>query len=963
VADEAEALIDLATAISDGAPVDWPSVQSSNISDADRAVLQHLRVIAEIVSLQQRLASQPVHASVVDELRQEEPRAPDAREALPSWGPLRLIRLVGQGAFGEVYRAWDSRLDREVALKLLRRRESRRSTGSSLVDEGRLLAKVRHPNVITVYGAERIGDHVGVWMEFVDGPTLAQLVASNGPFAPDEVARIGRDLCGALAAVHRAGLLHRDIKAQNVMRDADGRVVLMDFGAGREEQTAVASPRDMAGTPLYLAPEIFDEAAASVQSDIYSLGVLLYHLTTGAYPVDASTFVAIRDGHRRGVRRLLADARPDLPRALAGVIDRALSPDPVVRFSTADEMARSLEAPTERGSRHALWLSAAALVVAGVVGAVVLTRSTRPTSQPFTTVSGEAAVTVRRFGQPDDVAFDGIPSADGRYLPYIESKAGNLILLDLTTGGKRPLTQFAGFQSSGGNINTGPSMSPDDSRVAYVWDTDHSTELYVVDADGSHARSLVRDTELHRWWGIEPFEWTRDGRFILVAIHRKDGTHTIALVSSDDGSVRTLKTSRQFAYRISLSPDGRYVAYDASPDPAVDAHDIYVLATDGSYDARIVEDPADDSHPIWTPDGRGLLFTSTRTGSTAVWHVAMAQGRPAAVPDLVNRDMGQMFPIGVTERGTMFYLRQTGMVDVYTGDLDPVSGKLRGSATAASRGFVGTNISPDWSRDGRFLTYVSQRGNGIVGPGSRVLVIRSLADGGERTISPPLHFYIAPRWAPDGRSIYVTGATSSEEYGLIQVDAANGAILASVLGDGNFSSGALSRDGRTYISSDSGRIVETELASHRKTVVPLAASAGKPLFVALSPDEQSFAFSTPTSPAGTWVAVVPRRGGEPRILVKATEPEFVQLQAWAPDGTWLLFDKGRSVNGQTGQPTELWRVDVADGRAESMGFSMVGLRDLRIHPDGGRFAFTAGWPSRELWVMENFLPAPATRTH
>ena len=270
MADEAEALIDLATAISDGAPVNWPSVQSSNTSEADRAVLKHLRVIAEIVSLQQRLASQPVHTSVVDELRQDVPYAPDARETLPSWGPLRLIRLVGQGAFGEVYQAWDSRLDREVALKLLRRRESRRSAGSSLVDEGRLLAKVRHANVITVYGAERIGDHVGVWMEFVDGPTLAQVVTSNGPFAPAEVARIGRDLCGALGAVHRAGLLHRDIKAQNVMRDPDGRVVLMDFGAGREDHAAVAASCDMAGTPLYLAPEIFDGAAASACCSITS---------------------------------------------------------------------------------------------------------------------------------------------------------------------------------------------------------------------------------------------------------------------------------------------------------------------------------------------------------------------------------------------------------------------------------------------------------------------------------------------------------------------------------------------------------------------------------------------------------------------------------------------------------------------------------------------------------------------
>ncbi len=965
MADDAGALVDLATAISDGTPIDWQSVRSSHVTEADRSLLRHLHVIADIVSLQQRLASQPAHASVIDELRRAPAGVQDAREALPSWGPLRLIGLLGQGAFGEVYRAWDPRLDREVALKLLRRRDSRRAAGSALIDEGRLLAKVRHPNVITVYGAERIGDHVGIWMELIDGPTLGQVVADGGPLAPDEVARIGRELCAALAAVHHAGLLHRDIKAQNVMRDTNGRIVLMDFGAGREDQAALARAHDVAGTPLYLAPEIFEGNGASVQSDLYSLGVLLYHLATGAFPTHAATYGGIREAHRRRECRLLADARPDLPRALAGIIDRALSPDPAARFESADEMGRLFEAPSSGRFRNAGWYAAAALVIIGVAGTVVLTRAARSTTpdRAFKTVTGDAAVTVRRFGQPGDVAVDGIPSADGRYLPYTESNAGNLTLLDLTTGAKRQLTHFTSFAGSGGAIDAPPTISRDNSRVAYAWTTEHGSELRVVNSDGSNARTLTRDAEGRRWWGVEPFEWTRDGRFVLVAIHLKDGTHAIALVSTGDGSTRVLKTTGQVASRVSLSPDGRYVAYDAAPDPSVDVHDIYVLASDGSFDSRIVDDPANDTAPVWTPDGGGILFISDRTGTSGVWHVPVDRDHASAPPALVNRDMGQVVPVGITEGGTFFYLRRTGMVDVYTGELEPVSGRLRGTTAAASRGFVGSNISPDWSPDGRFLAYVSQRGTGIVGPRSRVLVIRSLADGQERTISPPLRFYIAPRWATDGRSIYLKGLTSSDEFALLRIDAASGAVLWSWRGPGaTFFPGELSRDGRSYLATENGRIVEIDLESGRAAAVPLPASAGKPLYVALSPDQRSIGFSTVATANETVVAVVSRQGGDPRVLVRATRPEFVSVQAWARDGTSLLFAKTRSVNGQNDGPADLWRVHVADGRVEPVGVSMVGLREVRVHPDGGRIAFSAGWPTLELWVMENFLAALPPRT-
>src|SRR4051812_42389118 len=142
-------------------------------------------------------------------------------------------------------------------------------------------------------------------MELVRGVTLEQQIAAHGPLSAREAAAVGIDLCRALAAIHAAGLIHRDVKAQNVMREDGGRIVLMDLGTGREIHQAgrPVSP-DLAGTPLYLAPEIFSGAPASERTDLYSLGVLLYHLVTGSFPVRATTIPELQAGHATGGVRL-----------------------------------------------------------------------------------------------------------------------------------------------------------------------------------------------------------------------------------------------------------------------------------------------------------------------------------------------------------------------------------------------------------------------------------------------------------------------------------------------------------------------------------------------------------------------------------------------------------------------------------------------------------------------------------
>ena len=148
------------------------------------------------------------------------------------WGRLELLELVGKGTFGEVYRARDAQLQREVAVKLLHVGRPHDGLVDRMLHEARALARVQHPNVVIVHDAEERDGRVGLCMEFVRGRTLEQLLLAEGPRGAREAALIGQDLCQALAAVHAAGLVHRDVKAQNVMRENGGRVVLMDFGAG-----------------------------------------------------------------------------------------------------------------------------------------------------------------------------------------------------------------------------------------------------------------------------------------------------------------------------------------------------------------------------------------------------------------------------------------------------------------------------------------------------------------------------------------------------------------------------------------------------------------------------------------------------------------------------------------------------------------------------------------------------------
>jgi tetratricopeptide (TPR) repeat protein len=311
-------------------------------------------------------------------LNHEDPGSAEMPPVSEAWGSFRLLARVGHGSFGEVYRAWDPDLEREVAVKLLlpgsvEHEEDYRA----FLREARALAAVQHPNIVHVYGIDRHDGRVGYWTDFVRGKTLSFLVSAQGPFGYREAALIGLDVAKALSAVHRAGLLHRDIKAENVMREEGGRILLMDFGLSTLPQLQTG----VAGTPTYMAPELFSGSPASVASDIYAVGVLLFYLVTGQHPVRLGGLTAREAAAAISKRRALIDLRPDLSESFMRTVSVAMEMDPAKRYASAGQLAEALAetlgaagtvaAPPKAASKTTLWVTIAALLLLAVAGSAL----------------------------------------------------------------------------------------------------------------------------------------------------------------------------------------------------------------------------------------------------------------------------------------------------------------------------------------------------------------------------------------------------------------------------------------------------------------------------------------------------------------------------------------------------------------------------------------------------------------
>jgi predicted ATPase len=330
--------------------------------DGDRLLRAALRVVDGRSNDWSALAEEsPAHAPILDKLRELEAvaelfRLPssnlDALQELAApgervlfrWGHLRALERIGRGGYGDVYRAFDDTLQREVALKLLHSESP--ATNTDLLAEARRLARIRHPNVLTVLGADMHDARVGIWFDLLRGPTLEDRLQGTA-VQPDEAISILLDVCDALEAVHAAGLVYGDLKANNVVLDEQGHAVLCDFGSSRPTHDS-ANPGFHSGSPLALPPEAFQGSTPGIAGDVYATGVLFFRLLTRVHPIDASSLDELIAQHEQQKRHALRDLRPDLPAEWHAFSERLLAWKPEERYDSIDAVRAEAETCLER---------------------------------------------------------------------------------------------------------------------------------------------------------------------------------------------------------------------------------------------------------------------------------------------------------------------------------------------------------------------------------------------------------------------------------------------------------------------------------------------------------------------------------------------------------------------------------------------------------------------------------------
>jgi serine/threonine protein kinase/Tol biopolymer transport system component len=922
-ADRESHLEELAAAVADGRRVDWRTLHARARHERERRQLGHLELIAAMA------------AGVADEPSRPTPvLTPNS-----DWGSLRIIEYVGRGRQGEVYRAWDPELERTVALKLL---AAAVETSRAAVTEGRLMARVHHPNVVTIFGSREIDGRTGLWMEFVDGPTLERDLAERGPFSAGELMAVAMSLCAALDAVHGKGLVHQDVKTQNVLRDSSGRIVLGDFGTVSVHAGEDAGARgEVAGTPRYMAPELFDEAAPTFRSDIYSLGVLLFRLASGRYPSDAESLSELRRA-LQAPSPSIAEFRPDLPAALQVAIDTALQRDPNRRFASAREMLQDLEAaPGHR--RPWPWSSVTQLacsiaISVAVSGGMTLDLESRPRTETARKIS--SGVAVDRSGEP---------SRDGRWLTFVDPATGNLAIQNLATGVSRILTEGRGWIA--GDYASWSRLSPDARQVAYEWWSaiDHETQLRVIDVDSKTWRILMRRSPGR----LRPVRWTPDGARVLTVLSDQ-GPPEIGELEIVSARYRRISVLAALPGHIDLSPDGKWLAVDLPASGRGDA-DIQVIDRQNGSIRYSLAEPANDHHPMWTATGSRMVFLSDRDRTVSLWSVGIAPGGRA--PELLKRDVGDIAPAVMTPGGSLYYTVQSKpLQNIFHAPLQGLTASAE--PQVAGERFIDASTGPAWSPDGSTLAFYSLTNE-------PKLIVRSTA--GDRLLSLPpgtvSPFYSGPRWFPDSRTLLIfVRPAPGRAAAFMRIDAATGDTLAvhqSAMTSA-VSSFVLAPDGSAIFwtvqrTSDgpapSGRLMRFDLRTRTETELRRDEWFTT---VAVSPDSREIAyFTTKPSDGADYpgaVDVMPAIGGTPREVFRDRiwqNGGRYNTLAWTADGRALMFVRD---DGQ------LWQVAVSGGLPQQMGISTRGrIKSVTMHPTRPLLTFgTAEVDRNELWLLENF---------
>jgi len=637
-----------------------------------------------------------------------------------------------------------------------------------------------------------------------------------------------------------------------------------------------------------------------------------------------------------GLVRRFSRSRP-LP-AMAGILE------------TKSQLKRRITMIAQFKKNSYRW-SPLGVILVIILACISLPDARRSKASGIPAAEPSALVARQVWTDTADPQFMGAPSPDGKYLSYVDWETGYLSVHELDTGKNRRLTNKRRSQGFVGNS----VFSPDGRQVAYYWwSQEKGSELHIVGLDGSEPRVVNQDEEISIYSrGIYPTGWTPDGKHILALGRKRDRSLEILLVPVADEPVRILKTLGKKLPGgpripgLCLSPDGRYVAYTFLPSEESVNRDISVVATDGSHEIPLEKHPADDFVLGWAPDGKRVVFASDRTGSMGIWAIEVTEGKMQGTPQLLKSEVGQFYPLGLTQNGSFYYGIYSGSCNVYTATYDPQKADITAKPIIAVHRYEGSNWAPDWSPDGRYLACISVR------PGaSPIFLVRSVETGQVRELSPDLKDFNlhSLRWSADGRFLLGSGKTKDVFWGVLKIDVETGEVTAIVEGPGIFGPN-WAADGKAvfYVCNlkTNGGIIRHDLATGEKK--ELYNAPGFISALALSPDGRQLAFH---DIQGGALKVLSTTGGELRERVKVEGRITI---AWTPDGRQLIYGS----RGLGEKPGHLWRISAGGGESQKLDLEMPYLSHVRFRPDGRQVAFTGkvGKDKCEVWVMENFLPA------
>jgi eukaryotic-like serine/threonine-protein kinase len=852
---------------------------------------------------------------------------------------------------GEVYLAEDTKLGRQVALKVLARDSAHDPDRRARFErEARAVAALNHPGIVTIHSVEEDKGVLFLTMELVDGRTLSECIPQGG-MTLDQLLKIGIPLTDAMGTAHHRGITHRDLKPANVMVGHDGRVKVLDFGLAKHQaqdslqaETALAATAHataegkILGTVAYMSPEQAEGKPVDPRSDIFALGVVLFEMATGQRPFKGDSNVSVLSAVLKDTPPLVTELRSDLPRDLGRIVKRCLAKDPEERYQSAKDLRNDLKALKEdsdsaeiahrdapvaapvsgvsgpatavaakeesrRGGRW-IWITTAAVVVL-VAGAFAAWRASPP---PKPQVTATRQITTDGAGKSP-------PMTDGSRLYFGIARI---------RGGRDGGSVLAQVSASGGDTVELAPVSPE------ILDIDSSgTELLVSHtlgtADGDLAvmpvlggiERRVGDVRInHRGqYGISA-TWTPDKSHIIYA----KGTE-LRLVGSDGGGSRTLLTAPGIPFAPRVSPDGERLRYTVR-DTKSGAFALWEAGADGSAPHPLLPGWTGAQNPccgVWTADGRYYAFEANGN----LWARAEGGGlfrRPSNDPVqltfgpllfsgvMPSRDGKRLFAVGDQRKGRL-------------ARYDPASKQYVEYLGGISAEGVAV------SGDGRWIAYTAF---------PEGTLWRSRTDGTERvqlTFAPMVA--LLPRWSPDGKQIAFFGGTSTESFRVYLVPATGGTPRRATAGTLPEADPSWSPDGRrlAFGNTSGGQAGTTPNTTIQ--ILDLGTGQVTPL-----PGSEGF-FSPRWSPDGRHIAALSLDSLRVVIfdVAKHTWTDLMPRGAfygwpyWSPDSTSITLIAGNDVR----------RVTIADRHVETV-VSLVGL-DVAPGQLGPWLGSTPdGWP-------------------